>query len=73
MPEFLNLVTAQRTSTQQEINEAMATAEQEMLNNGIVAVGDISNNSDSYEIKPEGNYIITHLLSLLHLTRNGQA
>lgn len=37
------------------IKEAAEKAEQEMLKNGIVAVGDISNNTDSLEIKQNKN------------------
>lgn len=65
LPEFLNLVTSQRTSTQQEINDAMTAAELEMLNNGIVAVGDISNNSDSYEIKAGGKLYYHTFIELI--------
>jgi len=51
LPEFLTLVTQKRETSPEEIQEAMRAAEIEMINNGIVAVGDISNKSDSFEIK----------------------
>jgi len=42
--DFIWNIVTQRHFPQEEILAAIATAEQEMLNNGIVAVGDISNN-----------------------------
>ncbi len=51
LPEFLNLVTQKRDTSPEAIQEAMQAAETEMINNGIVAVGDISNKSDSFQIK----------------------
>ena len=41
--DFLNKVVAQRAAAAQEVQEAMQTADSEMCDNGIVAVGDICN------------------------------
>ena len=51
LPGFLNLVTAQRETDMAEIASAMNAAEQEMIINGIVAVGDISNTNHSFALK----------------------
>ena len=44
-----------RNASEEEIEEAMKNAEVEMLNDGIVAVGDISNSSNSFQLKSQGN------------------
>ncbi len=52
LPAFVNAVVALRdTFSDEEIQQAMQLADQEMLSNGIVAVGDISNRSVSASIK----------------------
>ena len=43
--DFVFAVVTQRHFPEEEILEAIAAAEKEMIQNGIVAVGDISNNS----------------------------
>ncbi len=48
---FLNAVVSQRETTQDLINKAIEIADLEMHNSGIVAVGDISNKSDTIETK----------------------
>ncbi|MBK8152157.1 MAG: hypothetical protein IPK61_03240 [Saprospiraceae bacterium] len=48
---FLKQVVSQREISQSEIDEAIIRADQEMYQNGIVAVGDISNQSDTYAVK----------------------
>lgn len=42
-----------RAADQKEIEAAIKNADQEMVNNGIVAVGDISNSSDTFDVKTE--------------------
>lgn len=51
LPRFLIEVTQHRKAGTEEIQQAMRIAEAEMLSNGIVAVGDISNGTDSINIK----------------------
>ena len=55
LPEFLMQVTKQRNTDQEEINNAIEDAENEMINNGIVAVGDISNNENTFIQKSKQN------------------
>ncbi len=56
---FLSKVIGKRASDESEILDAMRNADAAMLNNGIVAVGDISNNLLSKNIK-EGSLIHYH-------------
>ncbi len=48
---FINCVVTQRDFPKEEIQAAIMAAEKEMYENGIVAVGDISNVTDSFECK----------------------
>ena len=52
---FLKSVVSFRDIDQQTIDQAIADAHSEMLNNGIVAVGDISNKSDTASVKSHGD------------------
>ena len=52
LPEFARQVVLQRQKfDQQTIIESQNRADREMWENGIVAVGDISNGTDSFELK----------------------
>lgn len=51
---FITSVVTQREAPIEEIHEAIANAESEMLKNGIVAVGDISNTTDTFRQKSLG-------------------
>jgi cytosine/adenosine deaminase-related metal-dependent hydrolase len=53
--EFIKQVVTQREASETVIQNAIEVAEQEMLNNGIVAVGDISNQTDTFLQKSKGN------------------
>jgi len=55
LPAFLNLVTQKRVNKEELVLEAIANAETEMIRNGIVAVGDISNVSISFAQKSKRN------------------
>jgi len=56
MAAFIKHIISSRSSfSDQQIFSAIANAEQEMINNGIVAVGDISNNDSSFAQKLKGN------------------
>ncbi len=50
------------------VQEAMRNAEEEMMVNGIVAVGDISNSDDSFEIKKSSNLYYHTFLEVLSFT-----
>lgn len=52
---FITGVVTNRAASKSEILEAIATAEKEMIDNGIVAVGDISNVTDTFAQKAQGN------------------
>jgi len=51
--EFVQRIIKSRHSDEAKLNAAMKTADQTMLDNGIVAVGDISNQLSSKEIKAQ--------------------
>ena len=51
LPGFVQQVIQQRNSSAEEIENAMYAADEEMYLNGIVAVGDISNQTVSKEVK----------------------
>lgn len=52
---FITDVVTKRAASEAEILAAIAKAEAEMIKNGIVAVGDISNVTDSFAQKAKGN------------------
>lgn len=56
MTGFITELLGKRSAfTKNDIQKAIAAAEAEMIRNGIVAVGDISNNSNSFHQKAKGN------------------
>jgi cytosine/adenosine deaminase-related metal-dependent hydrolase len=59
LPGFLKSVTTQRQADRELIRQAMMDANKEMEKGGIIAVGDISNTSDSITIK-QGSTIRYH-------------
>lgn len=52
---FITSVVQNRNASEEEIQTAIATAEKEMYDGGIVAVGDISNVVDTFAQKNKGN------------------
>jgi cytosine/adenosine deaminase-related metal-dependent hydrolase len=52
---FITDVVTKRAASEEEISTAIAKAEAEMIKNGIVAVGDISNVPDTFVQKAKGN------------------
>ena len=52
---FITSVVTKRAASMEEIHTAIANAEQEMIDGGIVAVGDISNVTDTFPQKAKGN------------------
>ncbi len=63
----LELMAKRKQTTDQEIDHAMRKAEREMSENGIVAVGDISNSSQSFDLKREQNMFYHTFVELLAL------
>ncbi|MBL4652169.1 MAG: amidohydrolase family protein [Flavobacteriales bacterium] len=53
--EFIKELMSQRESEPDFVQQCIANAETEMIANGIVAVGDISNGSDTFAQKAKGN------------------
>ncbi|MBT8219969.1 MAG: amidohydrolase family protein [Bacteroidia bacterium] len=52
---FITDVVTRRDKIEKNIHQAILDAEQEMIRGGIVAVGDISNTTDTFELKTKGN------------------
>lgn len=56
MANFIKGILSKRGHARAEqIEDALIAAEQEMIDNGIVAVGDISNTTDTFKLKEKGN------------------
>ncbi len=51
LPHFISQVPKQREESSEVIKEAIAVADKQMQDNGIVAVGDVSNTSDTFALK----------------------
>jgi aminodeoxyfutalosine deaminase len=64
MVDFLLTVLQQRSADEASMMAAMAQAEQQMMNNGIVAVGDISNTTNSIAIKQQQNLRYHHFVEI---------
>ena len=68
---FLNDVVSQRDFAQEKIDEAIQTADAEMWTNGIVAVGDISNKTDTIGIKRRSNIYYYTFVECFDFLQNG--
>jgi cytosine/adenosine deaminase-related metal-dependent hydrolase len=56
LPQFVQKIAPLRNKfSEQQTQQAIAAAEQQMIQNGIVAVGDIANNTASFAQKKQGN------------------
>lgn len=64
LPRFLRQVSTMRNSEEAEIISAMEAADAEMVANGIVAVGDISNNALSFSAKLNSRIIYHTFIEL---------
>ncbi len=72
--DFILSVQKFRNTSVEEIQEAIENAENEMINNGIVAVGDISNTNNSFHQKSKGNlYYHTFLEAFSFLPERADA
>lgn len=68
LPEFAKQVILKRNAaTTAEIEESMAAADQQMWNNGIVAVGDISNGPVSFSRKSQSHIFYHTFIELIGL------
>jgi aminodeoxyfutalosine deaminase len=70
---FILHVIRQREFAAEAISEAIRLAEDEMLNEGIVAVGDISNTTDSFQQKNLGRMRYYTFVEMFDLLQNDQA
>ncbi|MEP6514260.1 MAG: amidohydrolase family protein [Parafilimonas sp.] len=66
--EFLIKVVGKRSAVKEEIEAAMQAADEEMYNNGIVAVGDICNTTDSISIKQKSKIQYHNFIEVLGFT-----
>lgn len=66
--DFVLAVQQFRNTDPTEVESAMRLAEKEMIENGIVAVGDISNTSNSFNLKKENNIYYHTFLEALGFT-----
>jgi len=66
--EFLVSVVQKRGFAREVINEAIAKAEKEMFENGIVAVGDISNTADTVPVKTRSKIRWHNFIEVLSFT-----
>lgn len=66
--DFLIKVVGKRSSVKEETDAAMKAADEEMYAGGIVAVGDICNNSNSLQIKPASKIRYHNFIEVLGFT-----
>lgn len=71
--EFIRQVITRRDASQDVIYEAIRLAEEEMLKNGIVAVGDISNTTDSFLQKRQGRLFYYTFVEFFDLMKSSDA
>ena len=67
---FVSTVQARNNFKKNEIQIAIENAEQQMLNNGIVGVGDICNNADTIFQKEKGNLEYYNFIEVLDVHEN---
>jgi len=71
MTGFITDFISKRTAFSiEEIHQAISGAEVEMIKNGIVAVGDISNNSNTFKQKGKGNLLYHTFIEIFNLDSN---
>lgn len=71
MTGFINDFISKRTAFSiEEIHRAITNAEAEMIKNGIVAVGDISNNSNTFKQKGKGNLLYHTFIEIFNSDPN---
>jgi cytosine/adenosine deaminase-related metal-dependent hydrolase len=62
-----DIITKRSTFSEEEIQQKIAEAEAEMIQNGIVAVGDISNNNSTFKQKSKGNLVYHTFIEVFDL------
>lgn len=67
MTGFISSLVIQRFAPKEKILQAIAEAEEEMVRNGIVAVGDICNSTDTYHQKEKKNLLYFNFIEALGL------
>lgn len=68
MSEFIKTVISKRLEfSDPQIRQAIQDAEAEMIKNGIVAVGDISNNNSTFQQKAKGNLLYHTFIEVFNL------
>jgi aminodeoxyfutalosine deaminase len=70
---FITGVVTKRAATQEMIQDAIQKAEREMIDNGIVAVGDISNTIDTFAQKAKGNLRYYTFVEMFDFLQNQDA
>jgi len=70
---FITDVVTKRGATDEEIADAIANAEKEMIAGGIVAVGDISNTTDTFAQKAKGNLRYYNFIEYFDLLQEKKA
>lgn len=70
---FITDVVTKRAADAEEIQTAIATQEAEMIKNGIVAVGDISNLTDTFAQKAKGNLYYSTFVEFFDLFQEANA
>lgn len=73
LDQFVSHLTEIRTKLSHTIPESIKKAHNEMIRNGIVAVGDISNTSDSFEFKSGGKIKYHTFLEIFGRKQNNAA
>jgi cytosine/adenosine deaminase-related metal-dependent hydrolase len=71
--DFLISVVSKRGKTQEEIQDATIAADKEMYNNGIVAVGDICNTTNSIQAKLQSKIYYQNFIEVLGFTEERAA
>jgi cytosine/adenosine deaminase-related metal-dependent hydrolase len=68
MAGFIKSIVTERTRlSEEQLQDAIAAAEKEMIDNGIVAVGDISNNNSTFRQKAKGNILYHTFIEVFDL------
>ena len=70
---FIKAVVTQRDFKKEVIQKAIKAADQEMFDNGIVAVGDISNQVDSFETKSQSRIRYYSFIEMFDFMQDDQA
>lgn len=70
---FIYAVVTKRAAEQEEISSAIAAAEAEMISEGIVAVGDISNTADTFPQKNKANLAYYNFIEMFDFFKEGGA